>query len=139
MCPVLEKRRIENGIHNDQQSTSTSFVFLLESIQALNETRSRLLKHVESLQQHEARSQLLALAGRVAACRPVNSLGVDDIMVSFHLFVAWEMLRERLEAWMHLQEAITMLQLLSQNDWDGIDVTSMNDQDFERFRLYCIL
>jgi len=139
MFPVLEKRRIENGVHNNHRSTSTSFAFLLESIHVLNETRGSLLKHTESQELSEAGSRLLELAGRVAACRPVNSLGVDDIMVSFHLFVAWEMLRERLEAWMRLQEAITMLQLLSQDDWNGVEVSSMSDLDFEHFRLYCIL
>lgn len=139
MFPILNQTRIRSQVANyvDAFHTNVSVspsgtaqistpYMLLESILALVESR-------ETTAGEPNIPRLTRISNQSMTVETLNNLSVDTVMVALHLFVAYQSLGERLAAWYHLQQAMTLLLMLGPVDWTIIS------QNEEHLRLYWIL
>lgn len=118
MCPILDENVFRSCYGNPTHKTQPSFLKLLLCIVALVETSERLQRHYaasegegEQRRMHPGQ-QLLAASAHVQV--PVSSEDIDltSVQTSMLLFISWDMLGERDAAWIRLQEAIILSQIL---------------------------
>lgn len=132
MFPILNEERIRSAVptylegsirpgSSGTQETSN----MLDSILALIECRD-----------HGADPELAPHFAMVTTKRlsvaELDAPSVDSVMCRLHIFVCYQSLGQRLAAWYHLQEAMTLMLMLGQPDCTA-------DVGEEHLRLYWVL
>lgn len=133
MFPVLKEKRLRADLQDGKLIQSSSFATLMESIMVLQES-AHAIESAATPDAGEATvrpigPKLAALAAR-SPC--LDAINVDTIMVSFHLFVAFEMHGHKAASWFRLQEALTLAHMLGPPKTFGTETE-------EHIRLYWIM
>ena len=115
MCPILNQETVTEAFARNEHETSPSFRLTVMCIAAIVETSERLQRRAAN--DTEAKSvapgTYLTAATKLAVLpSSAGAMSVNRAAVSLLLFLAWDMLGEREAAWLRLQEAITLVQLL---------------------------
>jgi hypothetical protein len=132
MFPILNQTRVRSSVPsyltrlaNPDSRPKNATDKMLDSILAMIECRDHGLNPLLTPHHTQMISQPFDPA---ELCTP----SVDVVMSRLHIFVSYQSLGQRLAAWYHLQEAMTLMLMLGQPD-------AMTDRGEEHLRLYWVL
>jgi hypothetical protein len=132
MFPILNQARVRSAVpgylarrSQPDSGTPETIDRMLDSILALIECRDHGADRGSA--PHFAR-----VTTHNVDATELDTLSIDSVMCRLHIFVCYQSLGQRLAAWYHLQEAMTLMLMLGQPDWTP-------DVGEEHLRLYWVL
>lgn len=120
MAPILSRARLEHHINGPSALRSPSLApllwsmcLLIELIDYSPDPTSDDTARCANLASTRMRREFPTIpAASPLTCDHAEAPDVYTCMASFHVFVAWTLIGRRQSAWLRLQEAISVLQIL---------------------------
>jgi hypothetical protein len=132
MFPILNQDRVRSAVSGYlsrspdlDPSSRPATDKMLDSILALIECRDHGTNRELTPHLAQVTSQKLELS-------ELDTPSIDLVMCRLHVFVCYQSLGQRLAAWYHLQEAMTLMLMLGQPEW-------ASELGEEHLRLYWVL
>jgi hypothetical protein len=132
MFPVLDQNRVRSAVPDYLSRSADSSS---SNINATDKMLGSILALIEC-RDHGSNPELTPhfnqMTGQRLELSEFDALSVDSVMCRLHIFVCYQSLGQRLAAWYHLQEAMTLMLMLGQPEW-------VADVGEEHLRLYWVL
>ena len=137
-CPVLSRARLKEVFASALQGSDPTATDLAQSIAVLVETRPITTNASPALPTIGPRLRAL-LERSTKPIRP-EDVTINKAMTTLHLFLAWEVLGERLSSWMQFHQVVTLAELLGITDWRNKPVpTAQSFKEEDSLRLFYTL
>ena len=132
MFPILNQDRVRSAVPNYLSRASDPS---LSNVKPTNKMLDSILALIECRDHgtnRELTPHFTQITGQKLELSELDTPSVDSVMCRLHIFVCYQSLGQRLAAWYHLQEAMTLMLMLGQPGW-------AEDVREEHLRLYWVL
>ena len=117
MFPILNQDRVRSAVSSYLARSVDSSLSNLNATHKMLDSILALIECRDHGANRDLTPHFTQITGQRLDLSELDTPSVDSVMCRLHIFVCYQSLGQRLAAWYHLQEAMTLMLMLGQPEW----------------------